>query len=142
MAISAKDAVQKFKVELLQELPLDEPIFFAMAERTGLFPMGTGKSIRAQGSRAHKVDYFLYHVVEPGADEYLPKLLEVMKESKVANVMSLADNIQAALCPGICLSMQCIHMHVHRLIFSTKKTGYTPILLMLSVHTYVHKYVQ
>ena len=100
MAISAKDAVQKFKVELLQELPLDETLFFAMAERAGLFPVGTGDSIRDQGSRADKVDYFLHRVVEPGADEYLPKLLKVMKESKVANVMTLADDIQAAIGPG------------------------------------------
>ena len=100
MAISAKDAVQKFKVELLQELPLDDPIFYAMVERAKLFPVGTKGSIRAQISRAHKVDYFLYHVVEPGADDYLPKLLKVMRESKADNLVKLADEIQAALQPG------------------------------------------
>ena len=100
MAISAKDGVRKFKVELLQELPLDDPIFFAMAERAGLFPLGINKAIKGKETRAHKVDYFLDHVIEPGADDYLPKLLQVMRESKVANVMRLADDIQAAVGPG------------------------------------------
>ena len=100
MAISAKEAVKKFKVKLLQELPLDDPIFFAMVEEANLFPVGTGDSVRVEKSRAHKVDYFLYHVVQPGPDEYLPKLLKVMRESKVDNVVKLADEIQAALQPG------------------------------------------
>ena len=100
MAISAKDAVQKYKVELLQELPLDEPLFFAMAERDGLFPLGINKSIKTEKTKAHKVDYFLDHVVEPGADKYVPKLLKVMRESEVDNVVRLADRIQAAVGPG------------------------------------------
>lgn len=99
MAISAKDAIKKYKVELLQELPLDDPLFFAMAERADLFPSNTGNSIREEKTRAHKVDYFLLHVVEPGAEEYLPKLLKLMKESQFENVKKLADDIQeAALC--------------------------------------------
>ena len=101
MAISPKDAIRKFKVELLQELPLDDPIFFAMVERADLFPMDTGNIIRAEKSRAHKVDYFLQQVVEPGAEDYLPRLLQLMKESKVANVEKLADDIQAAVAPGM-----------------------------------------
>ena len=101
MPTSAKDAVQKFKVELLQELPLDEPLFFAMADRAGLFPLDTSKSVKAKETRALKVDYFLDHIVEPGADEYLPKLLKVMRESRVANVVKLADEIQAAVQSGI-----------------------------------------
>ena len=112
MALSAKEAVIKFKVELLQELPLDQPLFFAMAERAGLFPLGTNKSIKAKETRDHKVDYFLDYVVIPGANEYLPKLLQVMRESKVANVVSLADDIQATLQSGICLSLQYVHMYV------------------------------
>ena len=104
MAISAKEAVKNFKVKLLQELPFDDPIFFAMVEGADLFPVGTRDSIRAEKSKAHKVDYFLYHVVEPGADYYLPKLLEVMRKSKVDNVVQLADEIEAALQPGSYLS--------------------------------------
>ena len=100
MAVSAEEAVKKFKVKLLRELPLEDPIFFAMVEGADLFPVGTKGSIRAEKSRAHKVDYFLYHVIEPGSDEYLPKLLKVMKESKVDNVVKLADEIQTALQPG------------------------------------------
>ena len=66
-----------------------------MARRAGLFPLDTYDSTAAEPTRAKKVAYFLQHVVEPGAEEYLPKLLSVMKESKVANLVRLADDIQA-----------------------------------------------
>ena len=93
--MSAKDAIKQFNVELLLQLPLENDIFFAMARRAGLFPLDTGDSIAAEPTRAKKVAFLLQHVVEPGAEEYLPKLLNVMKESKVANVIRLADDIQA-----------------------------------------------
>ena len=101
MAISPKDAIKKFKVKLLQALPLDDPIFFAMVERDGLVPLDNRDSIRAETTRARKVNCFLDNVVEPGADVYLPKLLKIMQESSVANVQRLADDIQAALQPGM-----------------------------------------
>ena len=101
MAISAEDAVKQYKVELLKELPLDEAIFFAMAEKAGLFPLSTGDSVRAKETRADKVAYFLQHVVEPAAKNYLPKLLEVMKNSEFSNVEKLAGDIQAAVEPGV-----------------------------------------
>ena len=66
-----------------------------MARRADLFPLDTYDSTSAQPTRAKKVAYFLQHVVEPGAEEYLPKLLSVMKESKVANLVRLADDIEA-----------------------------------------------
>ena len=103
MAKSAKDAITAFKVELLQKLPLDDPIFFAMVERVGLFPLDTRDSIRAERTRARKVAYFLDHVIEPGVDDYLPKLLKVMRESKVTNVEKLAVNILEELQPGLYL---------------------------------------
>ena len=92
---SAKDAIRKFNVELLQELPLENDIFLAMTRRAGLFPLDTYDSTAAEPTRAKKVAFFLQHVVEPGAEEYLPKLLSVMKESKVANLVRLADDIEA-----------------------------------------------
>ena len=93
--MSAKDAIKQFNVELLRQLPLENDIFFGMARRAGLFPLDTGDSIAAEPTRAKKVAFLLQHVVEPGAEEYLPKLLNVMKESKVANMIRLADDIQA-----------------------------------------------
>ena len=87
-------------MKLLQQLPLDDPIFFAMARKADLFPLDTGDHTRAEPTRAKKVDYFLHHIVEPGADEYLPKLLKVMKESEFDNVVRLADDIQAAIAPS------------------------------------------
>ena len=96
VTLSPNEAIRQFNVELLCQLPLDSDIFFAMAKQADLFPLDTGDSIAAKPTRAKKVSYFLQHVVEPEAEQYLPKLLKVMKESEVANVVKLADDIQAA----------------------------------------------
>ena len=96
VTMSAREAIKKFNMELIQQLPLENDIFFAMAAQAGLFPLDTGDSIAAEPTRAKKVTYFLQHVVEPGAEEYLPKLLKVMRDSNAANVVRLADDIQAA----------------------------------------------
>ena len=101
MVISAKDAIKNFNVKLLQKLPLEDDIFFGMAKEANLFPLGSGDSIAAEPTRAKKVAYFLRHVVEPGAEEYLPKLLTVMKESEKNDVVQLADDIQAKIEPGM-----------------------------------------
>ena len=100
MTLSAKDAIRRFKVELLKELPLDDPLFFAMVYRANLFPLDTKKAIKAEKTRTNRVDNFLDCVVEPGAAYYLPKLLDVMRESEFANVKKLADDIQAVFLPG------------------------------------------
>ena len=94
--MSAKDAIKQFNLELLCQLPLESDLFFAMAKQADLFPLDTGDSIAAQPTRTKKVSYFLQHVVEPGAEQYLPKLLKVMKDSEVANLIRLANDIQAA----------------------------------------------
>ena len=94
--MSAGDVIKQFTVELVRQLPLEDELFFAMAKHTDLFPLDTSDSIVAEPTRAKKVSYFLQHVVEPGAKEYLPKLLKVMKDSKVANVVRLANDIEAA----------------------------------------------
>ena len=94
--LSPNEAIKQFNEELLRQLPLDSGIFFAKAKQADLFPLETGDSITAEPTRAKKVSYFLKDVVEPGAEHYLPKLLKVMKESEFANVVKLADDIQAA----------------------------------------------
>ena len=106
--MSAKDAVTEYEVELLKQLPLDDTLFFAMARKAKLFPLNTADNIRAKPTRADKVEYFLRHVVEPGADEYLPKLLKLMKECNVDNVVRLADDMQAAMAPGM-------YIHIKRI---------------------------
>ena len=106
---SAKDAIKHFNVELLQELPLENDIFLAMTRRADLFPLDTYDSTAAETTRAKKVAYFLQHVVEPGAEEYLPKLLSVMKESKVANLVRLADDIEAVAGIGMYMCICTCH---------------------------------
>ena len=107
---SAKDAIKQFSVDLLEQLPLEDVKFFAMARRAGLFPLNTGDSIAAMPTRAEKVAYFLQHAVEPGAEEYSPKLLSVMKESKVANLVRLADDIEAVTAIGTYMCICTCHL--------------------------------
>ena len=92
---SPEDAIRQFNVKFLEQLPLDDALFFGMANQANLFPLNTGNVIKTKGTRAEKVEYFLQNVVAPRVEEYLPKLLKVMKESKVDNVERLADEIQA-----------------------------------------------
>ena len=115
MAMSAKDVIKKINVKLLQQLPLDDDIFFGMAKEANLFPGGNAESIAAKPTRAKKVSHFLQHVLELGADVYLPKLFEIMKEFDDDNVKDLADEIQAVIEPGM-------HIYLHRLYMHT----YTP----------------
>ena len=103
--MSAKDVIAQFNVKLVQQLPLENNIFFAMANQAGLFPLGTDECVAAEPTRAKKVTYFLQHIVKPWAEVYLPKLLKVMKDSKVDNVVSLADDIQATLETGKCIAI-------------------------------------
>lgn len=110
MTKSAQDVVKQFSVKLHQQLPLEDDIFFAMAKQAGLFPLNHGDSIAAEPTRAKKVAYLLQHVVEPGAEEYLPKLLKIMNESKDDSVVRLAKEIQAAAGLGtyICIEVICV----------------------------------
>ena len=101
--MTAREAIIHFNVELLQQLPLENNIFFAMAKQVGLFPLDTSDSIAAMSTRAQKANYLLQHVIEPGAEDYLPKLLKVMRDSNVPNVERLADDIQAATGIGMCV---------------------------------------
>ena len=95
MPITASEALMKYNVDLLEHLPLENVVFFAMAQKAGLFPLDTGDMISEKHTRAEKVSYFL-RFIGPGADSYLPELLKVMKDCGVADVVKLAEEIAAA----------------------------------------------
>ena len=97
MAVSAKDVLQQFYLELIQVLPLESDQFFAMIKNAGLLPLDTGDNVRAERTRSAKVSYLLGHVIEPGAKDYLPLLLKAMEDSKASNVVNLALEIRKAL---------------------------------------------
>ena len=101
MALSARDAITRFNKRLLEQLPLESGVFFAMVKQARLFPQDNADRIAELSTRSEKVSYFLQHVMEPGADVYLPKLLGVMKKSGDSNVVRLADEIQASMKSGI-----------------------------------------
>ena len=98
---SEEDAIREFNVKLLKNLPLENPTFFAMADKAKLFPLGTDNQIQAKSTRADKVTYYIQHVLKPGAKEYLPTLLKVMKDSKSSDVVNLANDILTFIKPGL-----------------------------------------
>ena len=100
MALSAKEAIDKFNVALMKQLPLDNLIFFGMMKEAKLFHLGADKSISQESTRATKVAFYLEHVFSVQPDEDLPKLLEVMKKSEVSGLVKLADQIEAETVPG------------------------------------------
>ena len=93
--------VRDFSVKLLQQLPLDDPLFFAMLRGADLLPLNSGDAIRALNTNAEKVDYFLHHIIEPAASQNLPKLLRVMENSEVSILVTLANEIQEKLAEKI-----------------------------------------
>ena len=101
ITLSARDAIIRFNTRLLEELPLESGVFFAMVKQASLFSGDTADRIAELSTRPEKVSYFLKHVIEPEADVYLPKLLGVMEESKSLDLMLLAYEIQAVMESGI-----------------------------------------
>ena len=115
--MDAAEAVQHFCVKLCTQLPLDNALFLAMVKEANLLPLDTGDSIRALPTRAEKVDYFLRKNIEPAAEQNLPKLLNVMKNSGVSDLKELADEIQAKLSdggiePGMFCKYACIVFYI------------------------------
>ena len=96
MSISASQGLKDYAVDLVLHLPLyDDSIFFAGLYSANLLPLDFGNKIRAE-TRADKVLCFL-DLIMPGADIYLPKLLEVMADSGAADVMQFAAKIAQQL---------------------------------------------
>ena len=95
--MSLKDAVKHFSLELLDKLPLDNMVFLTTADTSNLFPPGVKANINAKSTNANKVAYYLDHVVNPGADQYLPKLLDVMSAYNDLTVQQLAREIRKAI---------------------------------------------
>ena len=113
--MSAEDAIKNFGVDLLKELPLDDPIFLDMVDRAGLLGLNYKATIEAKSTRAEKVAFFKSKVLEPGADRQLPKLLDVMDECN--DTKPLANKIRDATGLRKCKSMQTCHMYMHAHIY-------------------------
>ena len=92
--MSAKDAIKKYGVDLLQELPLDNPIFLDMEDGAGLLGLNYKQVIEAKVTRADKVAFYKGNVLMPGADRHLPILLDVM--DKHDDTKALAGKIRGA----------------------------------------------
>ena len=93
----ANEVIQKFNVELLEQLPLDNTIFLGKLYQANLIPPGEDGVIQQKPTRSDKVSYYLRNVVQPGADLFLPELLKVMKLSGNLSVIKLAEDIDKAL---------------------------------------------
>ena len=70
-------------------------MFLAKLENSQLLPNGSGAHIQRKSTRAEKVSYFLDYVVIPGANVYLPKLMNVMEQSDDLTVKALANDMKS-----------------------------------------------
>ena len=112
--MSPKDAIKHFGQKLLEKLPLENEEFLVIANGANLFPPGIKATIIAKSTRSQKVAYYLNHVVEPEADEYLPKLLDVMSEYGDLAVQQLASEIQTKTRLSMFYVATPIHMCIRR----------------------------
>ena len=135
MVHSAEDAIREFNVALLQQLPLDDRTFFGMMEKDKLFPLATGNQIQARLTREDKVSYFIQHVLKPGAKQYLPTLLKVMKDSEISNVVELADDIQTYIKPGLS-TIILSYKYIHNILYIYAKIA-SYIYMCVCTHVYV-----
>jgi len=103
--------IKSYKVKLLRILPLEREIFLAMLEEANLLPEGTGATIRTKNERDARVSYLLQYVVEPAADIYLPKLIEVMEKSDDLAVQRLASEINESLGVYIPTDKVCVNLN-------------------------------
>ena len=100
-------------------MPLEDEVFFDRAKQADLFPLNIVDSIAKMDSRRIRVTYFLKHVVEPRPEEYLHKLLKMMKQSKFADAEKLAGEILAAVERGM-YTLTYVHLKYVDKSFSTE----------------------
>ena len=100
-------------------MPLENEVFFDRAKQAGLFPLSIADSIAQRHTRRFRVTYFLKHVFEARAEEYLHKLLKMMKESQFVDAIKLASEIQAAVERGMYALAYVHYKYVHK-SFSTE----------------------
>ena len=98
--MDATSVIRNYNRELVTKLPLDNEIFLSMLKEANLLSFNYGESIRQLPTRSEKVAYYLQHAIEPGAEDILPILLNVMKKCNDLIVRKLADDMQAALKSG------------------------------------------
>ena len=96
----AKKILRNHKIQLLEILPLERELFLASLDVAELLPNGSGADIRAKSTRNKKVSYFLEEIVIPGADVFLPKLIDVMEKSDDLAVKKLAKDMKGQMKPG------------------------------------------
>ena len=96
--MSPQDAVIKFGVRLLQELPLENSIVLDMVHTAGLLPLDYKATIISKVTRAAKVAFFKEKVLgsESAAKIHLPKLLDVMDNCGDPTAIALAKDIREA----------------------------------------------
>ena len=94
--VSKKQAIKDFGVRLLTQLPLHDPTFLDMMHTADLLPLNSKADIEAENNKTKKVAIYKSNVLEPGADVYLPKLLDVMDDSGDHVAQKLADDIREA----------------------------------------------
>ena len=95
-----KHILKKFYVELHDKLLLENAKFCALLYANDLLPGGNLETTNEIQTRVHKVTYFMSHIVLPGAQIYVPKLVEVMELCDDLVVRDFAERMKTAMGSG------------------------------------------
>ena len=88
----AEKIIQKYYVDLLEVLPMNDVMFIGRLYSTGLLPNNLKKEVQSKPTSADKADYFLQHGIKNDTDSF-NKLLAIMEKHNDDRLRELADNL-------------------------------------------------
>ena len=102
--MSAMKVLQKFYMELITILPMDDTMFLAKMYSRQILNHELKSSIQAISTQEDKAVFFLDHVIAPSVsmdhNEHLDALLNCMEEVEDLAVTTLAQRIRKDLVTG------------------------------------------
>ena len=101
--MSAKNIIQKFYVELITTLPMDDSMFLAKMYSRQILTLKQKKEIQSLHTQEDKAEFFIDCVianVSMGYNEHLDILLNCMEDHKDPLLKGLAQKIKKDLLSG------------------------------------------
>ena len=88
----AEKIIQKYYIDLLKVLPMNDVMFIGRLYSTGLLSDNLKKEVQSKPTAADKADYFLQHGIKNDTDSF-NKLLTIMEKHNGDCLRELADNL-------------------------------------------------
>ena len=146
---SLADTLKEYQVRLLSSLPMDDPIFVAMLDKSSFFVGNHKATMQSKETKVDKASYFLDYIIERHIDAYFVRLLNVM-EVYGGDEQSLAREIKGKLGiskhahfihgAGLCISLYTISVYVY-VFYSISAIPLGSVRRLKPVNTGSHKHV-